>query len=357
MFHEKHSGGTDLHNSINLPKTVVLELTYRCNHACKFCSCPWENTENAAFFYEKKPELSTGEWMKALAVLEGAGFETVSISGGEALLKNGLDELLRHIRANTGLNKGKGLVVISNGALMSERFLSLFKETNVRLSLSLPGLATYGYHTGTGGNSAANVLHWLGRAKAESIRSTVNITVTNRNFHELYETIANGLIAGADSVLMNRFLVGGRGIAYRDELSLSGSQMRDALDIAENVLSISKRKGAVGTEYPVCMVREGGKPYRRLRVGSLCAAAKGFFVIDPSGYVRTCNHSPRRVGHVFDDEIVSDIDYWNIFANRAYALPVMCEGCRFGPRCDCGCREAAALCGGSLSAPDPCFAE
>ena len=24
-----------------LPSTAVLELTYRCNHECIFCSCPW----------------------------------------------------------------------------------------------------------------------------------------------------------------------------------------------------------------------------------------------------------------------------------------------------------------------------
>lgn len=24
-----------------LPATAVLELTYRCNHACRFCCCPW----------------------------------------------------------------------------------------------------------------------------------------------------------------------------------------------------------------------------------------------------------------------------------------------------------------------------
>ncbi|HEY3444957.1 MAG TPA: hypothetical protein VGK67_01285 [Myxococcales bacterium] len=24
-----------------LPRTAVLEMTYRCNHVCLFCSCPW----------------------------------------------------------------------------------------------------------------------------------------------------------------------------------------------------------------------------------------------------------------------------------------------------------------------------
>ena len=346
-----------MRSSTVLPKIVVLELTYRCNQSCKFCSCPWENTENASLYYEKKPELSIEEWKKALSVLDGAGVKTVSISGGEALLKNGLDELLRHIRAKTGLNQDKRIVVISNGALMSEHFLALFKETNVRLSLSLPGLSTFQYHTGASENSTANVLHWLGRANEESVSSTVNITVTKRNFHELYETIANGLIAGADRVLLNRFLVGGRGIAYKKELSLSRGQLAEALDIAEDVLSVSKRGGSVGTEYPICIIKDGGKQYERLRVGSLCAAGREFFVVDPSGYIRTCNHSPRRVGHIFGSDIVSDKDYWRVFAERAYELPAMCDGCGFRGGCDCGCREAAAICGGSLSAPDPCFSE
>jgi len=342
-------------NTVKLPKSVVLEMTYQCNQQCIFCSCPWENTENAALFYEKRKELSIEEWKKALKILEESGVRHVSISGGEALLKEGLDDLLHYIRENTKLNRGQKIVVISNGAAMSERFLSLFKETDVHLSLSMPGLLTYPYHTGFGANTASNVLHWLTRSKEESIETTVNITVTKQNFNELYETIANGLIAGADTLLLNRFLVGGRGVTYQKELSLSKEEMRSILDTAEDVLALSKRIGSVGTEYPLCIIKEGGKTYKQLNVGSRCAAGKEFFVVDPSGYIRTCNHSPKRIGYIFDEQIVSDTDYWNIFADRMHTLPKMCGGCRFIDDCDCGCREAAAICCGSLSAPDPCF--
>ena len=34
----------------------ALELTYRCNHQCIFCSCPWESDEKY-----RKDELSTAE--------------------------------------------------------------------------------------------------------------------------------------------------------------------------------------------------------------------------------------------------------------------------------------------------------
>jgi radical SAM protein with 4Fe4S-binding SPASM domain len=219
----------------------------------------------------------------------------------------------------------------------------------------MPGLSTFPYHTDSKEKDANNVLHWLKRAKDESIETTINITVTKKNFHELYETIANGLIAGADTVLLNRFLIGGRGITYQDELALSRAELREMLDIAENVLTQSKRIGSVGTEYPLCLIPKQGDMYKQLRVGSLCAATKEFFVIDPSGYIRICNHSPKRLGYIFDDTIISDEDYWNTFVNRTYNLPSMCEGCYFIDNCDCGCREAAAICHGSLSALDPCF--
>ncbi len=38
-----------------IPKAVVLELTYRCNHKCLFCSCPWYAPNSS---YNKGRELS-----------------------------------------------------------------------------------------------------------------------------------------------------------------------------------------------------------------------------------------------------------------------------------------------------------
>ena len=344
-------------SEITFPKIAILEVTYECNHQCKFCSCPWENTESPHFHFEKRKELTIDEWKKALHVLENIGVERIGISGGEPILKEGLAELLRYIRNNTSLNKGRKITLISNGAAMNEELICLFKETNVHVSFSLPGLSTFAYHTSCETNTASNVLRWLKRAKEEGLSTTANITVTKQNFHELYETIANALIAGAESILLNRFLFGGRGVAYKDELHLTQEQIREMIDVAENVLQTADRVGSVGTEVPLCLIEKDKREGKHLRVGSLCAAAKsnGFFVIDPSGYIRACNHSPKRLGYIFDDDIISDKDYWRIFADGTYQTPERCVGCENVNNCDCGCREAANICYGSLSAPDPCM--
>jgi len=59
------------------------------------------------------------------------------------------------------------------------------------------------------------------------------------------------------------------------------------------------------------------------------------------------------VGRIFSEEIITDADYWNLFANRAYGLPEMCAGCKLLSKCDCGSWEAAAICYGAFDAPDP----
>ena len=346
-------------SAITLPKTAILEVTYACNHRCKFCSCPWENSEKPHLAFETREELPLGDWKTALHLLEKNNIGWVGISGGEPTLRHDLPELLRYIRENTRLNEGRKITLISNGAVMNEEYITVFKETGVHVSFSLPGLSTFAYHTGADNNSAENVLFWLKRANEEGLSTTANITVTKQNIHELYETIANALIAGADSILLNRFLYGGRGTSYAEELSLTKSEICEMLTVAETVLKKANRQGSVGTEIPLCLIPENKRESGNLRVGSLCAAAKanGFFVIDPSGYVRACNHSPKRLGYIFDDEIVNDADYWGCFANREYDLPELCNGCEHINLCDCGCREAANIRYGSLSAPDPCMAE
>ena len=333
-----------------LPQTAVLELTYRCNQKCLYCSCPWENDAHPK--YKKGAELGLPEWKQALDILEKNGVKNVSLSGGETLLKSELPEIIAYIREKNVFNTGKSLVVISNGLAMNEELLCLFKKYTVHLSLSLPGINTFERHTGI--DNSLGVLHWLRRASQEDVKTTVNITVTKINYGELYETIAYALIAGADTALLNRFLIGGRGIRCQDDLSLSREQVNGMLDTAEAVLAKAGRWGGAGTEIPFCILKKYQHLYEHIKFGFLCAAAKDFFVLDPAGNIRACNHSPKKVGHIFSERLIDDIDYWNIFAKRKY-IPKECSHCTDISICDCGCREVASIASGSVSAIDPCL--
>ena len=51
-----------------LPSVAVLEMTYRCNHACRFCSCPW-----FAGMLKPGPEMEVDEWKRLIEAYASAG--------------------------------------------------------------------------------------------------------------------------------------------------------------------------------------------------------------------------------------------------------------------------------------------
>ena len=329
-----------------LPLSVVLELTYKCNHHCIFCSCPWDAPHSK---YPKGKELCLDEWKAAIDKLYQQGVQSFSISGGEALLKDCMPEIVEYIHVE-GLKRDidSPIVLISNGLAMKDEYLHLFKKCNVHLSMSLPGYRTFKEHTGV--DNADGVLGWFEKAKSLGMDTTVNVTVTQKNYLELFETISMGLISGASSVLLNRFLPGGRGLSYMKELMLTPEQVNGMLDTAEEVLTLSNRYGNLGTEVALCAIKQP-KKYKRMEIGYQCAAAKTFFVVDPSGHIRTCNHSPHIVGHVFKEPMIEDTGYWNLFA-KSECKPTICHSCKNIYKCDCGCREVANILYGSPKETD-----
>jgi radical SAM protein with 4Fe4S-binding SPASM domain len=343
-----------------LPATAVLEMTYRCNHACVFCSCPWYATDNG---FDVRPELSVAQWQQLIARLCTLGVTNFAFTGGEPLLKDGLADILHFAAAQQtefvetvagelrSWHAPPKLFLLSNGKALTPDTVALCRQHKINLSLSLPGLTTFAEHT-CGGMTAQHVLDWFRAAHTAGVTTTVGVTVTNRNLFELYETLATALLAGADTVLLNRFLPGGRGLQHRD-LELSRAQIGEMLATADTVLQTANRDGSVGTELPKCVADPAR--YQRLKVGTRCSAALDFFVVDPSGWVRVCNHSPTRLVHVDQLDGLKRHPYWQRFVRKDY-LPAHCSGCAQIGACDGGCREAAHIVGGQPDAPDPVIA-
>lgn len=329
------------------PKNVVLELTYKCNHRCLFCSCPWENKSS---MYNQGEELNVDQWKKTIGILLNCGVQVFSISGGEAIIKDGAKEIISFIRESLSARHiDSEIILISNGLNLSVDWLKFFKKENVHLSISLPGLRTFSKHTGV--ENVNGVLNWFSYAKSLGLQTTANITVTKLNLHELKETIASALLHGAYDILLNRFLPGGRGLSYIEDLMITTKDLNQMLEDAEYVLALANRYGNIGTEIPLCSI-DNPTRYKHLHIGYKCAAATGFFVIGPSGEIRTCNHSPRIVGHIFHPDIITDWEYWNKFAKDEINI-TECNGCLGNIVCSCGCREVAHILLSDVTNTDP----
>lgn len=337
-----------------LPETAVLEMTYRCNHRCLFCSCPWYYSSGG---YDIRPELTTREWKEVITLLAQMGVNYFSFSGGEALIKEDMMEIIEHTANQnviiTKVSEGKllqqydrpSISLLSNGKLIDNDILELCADKKIQLSLSLPGLRKMPFLTG---GDPDYVIKALIDANSLGITTVVAICVTKENLPELYEIIAQGLISGADAILLNRFLPGGRGLGHRGTLMLTDDDILTMLDIADDVLTKAGRKGSLGTELPLCII-PNNKKYRSLQIGVDCSAAKKFFVVDPSGYIRVCSHSPVRLEHYKQIDDLANNRYWLQFVFRDYH-PQQCSKCGAKSICDAGCREAAHICGGSIDA-------
>ena len=203
-----------------LPNVAALELTYRCNHKCLFCSCPWEADE-----IYKKDELSFDEWTNVVDNLMGNGVSTFTLTGGEPLMREDIYDIIDHI-----ISSGASLNIISNGKKITDDFLDFIAERRISICISVPGIETFVEHTGI--DNVENVLSIFEKTRDKGIRATANIAVTKKNLPELYENIAYALIKGADYVLLNRFLPGGRGLKNQEYL-LTKEETNRMLDIAD----------------------------------------------------------------------------------------------------------------------------
>ena len=113
---------------------AILEITSRCNFACKYCYCLWHEKG-----YPISEELTTDEWIEVLHILKKSGVKSVSLTGGEPLLKEGFWQILEE---STILFGARNTSFYSNASLLSKDSLVRIKELGVTFATSLQGLST-----------------------------------------------------------------------------------------------------------------------------------------------------------------------------------------------------------------------
>lgn len=100
------------------PSSAVLGLTYRCQCHCVHCS---------AGQYEKnmQAEMNTQSWLSLLDDIDRLGVPRVNLSGGEALLREDIFEIVEHAA------KKFVLILESNGQLLSDQTTRRLKQAGL----------------------------------------------------------------------------------------------------------------------------------------------------------------------------------------------------------------------------------
>lgn len=116
--------------STNKNKSILFEITNRCNLKCTHCCI------DADELTSDKVELSMYEVKKSLDKIISWNPESITITGGEPLIRSDLFELLKYLRFNY-----KGQICLStNGTLINKKNAQILIDTIDQIDISIDGL-------------------------------------------------------------------------------------------------------------------------------------------------------------------------------------------------------------------------
>ena len=201
-------------------RDLRISVTDRCNFRCLYCL---PETEEAANFYQKRWAPPTAESTKTMCgpiewqpkanlltfeeiertarIAVGLGIEKIRITGGEPLLRAGVEKLIGKIAAIPGV---RDLAMTTNGFLFWQKAQRLKDEGLKRISFSLDSLDRNNFKKITGRDGLAEVMRSIDRALEFGFHPVkINaVVIRGLNDHEV-ENLARFAL---DRGLMFRFI-------------------------------------------------------------------------------------------------------------------------------------------------------
>jgi radical SAM protein with 4Fe4S-binding SPASM domain len=160
-----------------------------------------------------------------------------------------------------------------------------------------------------------------------------------------------GIALEARGFLYNRYNAGGQCHGEPERLMPTVEQVRQGLAVAEEYAAKYGVGIGASIAIPPCLIDP--KEFSHVGFG-FCAAGtdRAYYTIDPVGNVRPCNHTPTVIGNIFEKPLKEMARSEELRTFRA-ARPDFCGGCRLEQECLGGCKAAAEVCYGSLTACEP----
>jgi radical SAM protein with 4Fe4S-binding SPASM domain len=165
---------------LRVPLSGSLEVTHDCNLRCVHCYLGPQAKRQK----HDEEEMDTGRIQDLIDEIADAGCLYLLLTGGEPLLREDFSEIYSHAK-----EQGLLVTVFSNGTLMTEKHLALFRELPPReVEITLYGATplTYENITGVSGSYKA-CLDGIRRLLDAHIRVNLKTILMTINRHELCE--------------------------------------------------------------------------------------------------------------------------------------------------------------------------
>lgn len=160
-------------------RDLRISVIDQCNFRCGYCM-PKEVFHKDYIFLSRDELLSFGEITRLARVFVGLGVEKLRITGGEPLLRKGLEELIADLAVlKTMSGQPVEIALTTNGVLLAQKAKALRDAGLNRVTVSLDALDPNRFRqmAGLADSSPEQVLAGIAAAKAAGLRVKVNTVI------------------------------------------------------------------------------------------------------------------------------------------------------------------------------------
>lgn len=325
-------------------------ITGKCNCRCIHCymSAPQHKVE----------EFTHEECMDIIAQMANCGIQTVSLTGGEALIRKDFWEIIDALTAADI----KISSILTNGLLVNEKFLDELERRNLRPEIQISFDGVNGCHDRIRGVEGAERLVYraLELLSEKNFGVKIAFSLHKGNAPCLRETVNKMASFGVRYFGVTSIKDCGEALGMSDKILSPEERFDFFLDYIpqyiEDGAPLPLHLGALfeakdTSEYRIPFVKtcEGSNIDGRF----VCPTMRNSIYIDFDGFVMPCPpmstdaDSKKNFSRIFDKplkELLNDGDYMNFISTRLkdyFAANPQCAACEYKNRCASGCRGNA----------------
>ncbi|MBV8453875.1 MAG: pyrroloquinoline quinone biosynthesis protein PqqE [Deltaproteobacteria bacterium] len=330
----------ELNNQPSNPLWLLVELTYRCPLHCVYCSNPVEYTRY-------RSELSTDAWIRVLREGRELGFVQLGFSGGEPLVRDDLELLVREAHA-----LGYYINLITSGVGLTERRIAELHHSgldHIQLSLqdSTRELNDFLSHTRTF-ELKTRIAKLI---KQQGYPMVLNVVLHRQNLDHVEQILSMAEQMGAEYVELANTQYYGWAFLNREHLLPLPEQLAHAEEVTQRF------RQRLGSKLKIYFVVPDY--YERRPKPCMNGWGAVFMVVTPDGLALPCHEARVLPGLQFphvEEHPLRWIWYESPAFNRFRGFEWMNEPCRSCPerfKDYGGCRCQAYLLTGDGANADP----
>lgn len=291
------------------------ELTPLCNFDCKMCYVHLDDER-----FSRDSLLPVETWKSLADSAIEFGMKSAALTGGECLTYPGFEELYVHL-----VSSGIKTCVMSNGYLINEHFLELFREYRPSLiQISLYGSSEEAYESVTGVRAFERVMHNIVSIRNAGLPIKLSITPSA----SMRADVANLICLAEDLKIrygVNPWLMQPREATGRQKDDLS---IDDYLDIHRLLFSVHHAEVKPVDWQDVPEVNHTEAPHFGIR----CGAGRSSFGIRHDGAMCPCLSLSTITAWPLEVGFKEAWRQTNVAAER-YPLPLECGDCVYQRHC------------------------